>query len=415
MFTGTGTGEPSALFLETCSGAIVRKEKEMLEENILIPFLEKFDQYPFCVKFNQKEYQIGEGKPEFTVHFKKSIPLSAFMTSTSLALGEAYMDGDLEIEGDLYYALDHFLGQMGKFSTDQSALKKLIFTSKTKKNQKKEVQSHYDLGNDFYKLWLDKTMSYSCGYFQQEDDTLEQAQIQKVDYILQKLYLKEGMSLLDIGCGWGFLLIEAAKKYGIHGMGVTLSQEQYKEFQDRIAREHLEDLLTVELMDYRDLPGCGREFDRVVSVGMVEHVGRGNYEEFMEAAKSVLKPGGLFLLHYISALKEYPGDAWIKKYIFPGGVIPSLREIIQIAGEMQFYTVGVESLRRHYNKTLLCWNQNFQEHREEVVQMFGERFARMWELYLCACAATFHNGVIDLHQILFTNGVNNELPMTKWY
>lgn len=387
----------------------------MLEENVLIPFLEKFDQYPFCVKLNQKEFRIGEGEPEFTVNFKKTVPLTALMTSTSIALGEAYMDGDLEIEGDLYYALDHFLGQMGKFSTDQSALKKLIFTSKTKKNQKKEVQSHYDLGNDFYKLWLDETMSYSCGYFQKEEDTLAQAQVQKVDYILQKLYLKEGMSLLDIGCGWGFLLIEAAKKYGIRGMGITLSQEQYKEFQDRIAKEHLEDLLTVELMDYRDLPGSGREFDRVVSVGMVEHVGRGNYEEFMEAAKSVLKPGGLFLLHYISALKEYPGDAWIKKYIFPGGVIPSLREIIHIAGEQQFYTVGVESLRRHYNKTLLCWNRNFQAHREEVVKMFDERFARMWELYLCACAATFHNGVIDLHQILFTNGVNNELPMTKWY
>lgn len=387
----------------------------MLEENVLIPFLEKFDQYPFCVKLNQKEFRVGEGEPEFTVNFKKTVPLTALMTSTSIALGEAYMDGDLEIEGDLYYALDHFLGQMGKFSTDQSALKKLIFTSKTKKNQKKEVQSHYDLGNDFYKLWLDETMSYSCGYFQKEEDTLAQAQVQKVDYILQKLYLKEGMSLLDIGCGWGFLLIEAAKKYGIRGMGITLSQEQYKEFQDRIAKEHLEDLLTVELMDYRDLPGSGREFDRVVSVGMVEHVGRGNYEEFMEAAKSVLKPGGLFLLHYISALKEYPGDAWIKKYIFPGGVIPSLREIIHIAGEQQFYTVGVESLRRHYNKTLLCWNRNFQAHREEVVKMFDERFARMWELYLCACAATFHNGVIDLHQILFTNGVNNELPMTKWY
>ena len=254
----------------------------MLEENVIIPFLKKFDQYPFSVKINGKEYRIGDGEPEFTVDFKKPVSLTSLMTSTSLALGEAYMDGDLEIEGDLYYALDHFLGQMDRFSTDESALKKLMFPSTGKKNQQKEVQSHYDIGNDFYRLWLDKTMSYSCGYFLHEDDSLYQAQVNKVDYILKKLYLKKGMSLLDIGCGWGFLLIEAAKKYGVHGMGITLSQEQYKEFQKRIDEEHLGQLLTVELMDYRDIPKCGQKFDRIVSVGMVEHVGRDNYQLFMD-------------------------------------------------------------------------------------------------------------------------------------
>lgn len=387
----------------------------MQEKSVLISFLRKLDQHPYCVKIDQGEYKIGEGEPEFTVNFKKPIPAYSLMTSTSLALGEAYMDGDLEVEGDLYHALNHFLGQMGNFSTDESALKKLIFTSKSKKNQQKEVRSHYDIGNEFYKLWLDDTMSYSCGYFQNEDDTLTQAQMGKVDYILKKLHLKDGMSLLDIGCGWGYLLIEAAKKYGVHGLGITLSKEQYKEFGRRIEKEHLEQLLEVRLMDYRDLPKRGQQFDRVVSIGMVEHVGRGNYEEFMECVKSVLKPGGIFLLHFISALKEYPGDPWVKKYIFPGGVVPSLREIIHIAGNMRFYTAGVESLRRHYNRTLLCWNSNFQKHRGEVVEMFDERFARMWELFLCSCAATFMNGVIDLHQIIFTNDVNNELPMTKWY
>ena len=386
-----------------------------MSDNVLTSFLGNFDQYPFCVKIGQDEYKIGEGEPEFVVNFKKPLSMHSLITSTSLALGEAYMNGDLEVEGDLYHALNHFLGQMGKFSTDEKALKKLIFTSTGRKNQQKEVQSHYDIGNDFYKLWLDDTMSYSCGYFQNERDTLKQAQEGKVDYILKKLNLEEGMYLLDIGCGWGFLLIEAAKKYGIHGLGITLSNEQYKEFQRRITEEHLEHLLEVKLIDYRELPRCGQAFDRVVSVGMVEHVGRGKYEEFMGCVKSVLKPSGIFLLHFISALKEYPGDAWIKKYIFPGGVIPSLREILYIAGEMRFYTIGVESLRRHYNRTLLCWNKNFQEHRREVVEMFDERFARMWELFLCSCAATFMNGIIDLHQIIFSNDVNNELPMTKWY
>lgn len=386
-----------------------------MSDHVLTSFLGNFDQYPFCVKINQEEYKIGEGEPAFVAKFKKPLSMQSLVTSTSLALGEAYMNGDLEIEGDLYNALNHFMGQMGKFSTDEKALKKLIFTSMSKKNQQKEVQSHYDIGNDFYRLWLDDTMSYSCGYFLNENDTLKQAQEHKVDYILKKLNLKEGMNLLDVGCGWGFLLIEAAKKYGVHGLGITLSKEQYREAQYRIEEEHLERRLSVELMDYRELSRYGQPFDRVVSVGMVEHVGRGKYEEFMRYVKSVMKPGGMFLLHFISALKEYPGDAWMKKYIFPGGVVPSLREILHAAGDMGFYTVGLESLRRHYNRTLLCWNKNFQEHRREVVEMFDERFARMWELFLCACAATFMNGIIDLHQIIFTNDVNNELPMTKWY
>lgn len=161
-------------------------------------------------------------------------------------------------------------------------------------------------------------MSYSCGYFQQEDDTLYQAQKNKVDYILKKLYLKKGMSLLDIGCGWGYHLIGAAKIYKIKGTSITLSEEQYKECLKRITEEGLEDYVTVKLMDYRDLSKSEMMFDRVVSIGMVEHVGRGNYQLFINCVNKVLKDGGLFLLHFISALKEHPGDSWYKKYIFPG-------------------------------------------------------------------------------------------------
>ena len=387
----------------------------MLEENVMIQFLKKFDATPFLVRIKEKEYKIGEGTPEFTVNFKEMIPLSELARSTSLALGEAYMNGNLEIEGDLYYALDHFLGQMDRFSTDESALKKLMFSSVSKKNQKREVSSHYDIGNGFYKLWLDKTMSYSCGYFRNEDDTLYQAQVNKVDYILKKLCLKEGMTLLDIGCGWGFMLIEAAKKYKVRGVGITLSSEQYKETQRRIQEEHLEDYVKVELMDYRDLPQTKYLFDRVVSVGMLEHVGRENYQLFANCVNKVMKPGGMFLLHFISALKEYPGDPWIKKYIFPGGVVPSLREVIACLTEDQFHIMDVENLRLHYNRTLLCWQKNFREHIGEVREMFDEEFVRMWDLYLASCAATFHNGIIDLHQILMTKGINNEIPMVRWY
>lgn len=387
----------------------------MKTTNLFINFLMKFDKNPFLIKFNGNEYLVGKGEPLFTVKFNKEIPIKDLITSTSIALGEAYMKGELEIEGDLYNSLNCFLGQLGDFKTDESLLKNLIFTSTSKKNQKQEVTSHYDIGNDFYKLWLDDTLTYSCAYFENENMTLTEAQNSKLDRTLRKLYLKPGMTLLDIGCGWGALLIKAAKEYGIHGTGITLSSEQYKAFNDKIKDENLTDKLSVQLMDYRDLPKSGLSFDRVVSIGMLEHVGRKNYSLFLSCVNSVLKSKGLFLLHFISALKEYPGDAWIKKYIFPGGVVPSLREIINSCADYNFYTLDIESLRRHYNKTLLCWDKNFNDHRKEIEEMMGTEFTRMWDLYLCACAATFNNGIIDLHQILISKDVNNELPLTRWY
>lgn len=387
-----------------------------LEKMVIKKLLKQIDQVPFNVKFKDgEEMKIGEGESEFTILVNGSIDKAALIRSTSLALGEAYMDRVLDVEGDLFRALNIVLSKMDEFSVDQKALKKLIFTSTSAKNQKEEVSSHYDIGNDFYKLWLDDTMNYSCAYFKDENNTLYEAQCNKVEYILKKLNLKEGMSLLDIGCGWGGLLISAAKNYKVHGVGITLSEEQYKEFNERIIKEGLEDYLEVKLMDYRELKKSNLLFDRIVSVGMLEHVGRENYDLFMENVDSVLKDKGLFLLHYISARKEYPGDPWIKKYIFPGGVIPSLREIINIGGERNLYTLDVESLRRHYVKTLLCWYDNFNKQLSTINNMFEERFVRMWGLYLASCAASFNNGVIDLHQILFSKGVDNKLPMTRSY
>lgn len=367
----------------------------------------------FRIKSGEESMIVGRNRPEFTVTLNEDLDKKELLTSTSLALGEAYMKEKLEVDRDLYEVLNLFLGQMSKFKTDKSALKKLILTSRGKKNQEKEVRSHYDIGNEFYRLWLDETMSYSCGYFKNAEDTLYDAQVNKVDHILEKLQLQEGMTLLDIGCGWGFLLMRAAKKYGIKGTGITLSKEQYQKFSEDIEREGLKDCLQVELMDYRDLKHSGAQFDRVVSVGMLEHVGRGSYELFMENAEAALKLEGLFLLHYISAQKEHEGDPWIKKYIFPGGTIPSLREIIDILPEYEFHVLDIESLRRHYNRTLLCWRENFLKHREEIARMQGEEFTRMWELYLASCAATFNNGIIDLHQILISKGINNSLPMTR--
>ena len=387
-----------------------------IQVKLMEKFLKRFDGTSFDVQFETgEELHIGQMPAKFKIIIHEPIAYKKLIKSTSLALGEAYMNGAIEVEGDLIEALDELFKYQNQFSTDYSALKKLLHTSTSAKNQKKEVCSHYNLGNDFYKLWLDKSMSYSCAYFKNETDTLEEAQYNKVHHILRKLNLKHGMSLLDIGCGWGYLLIEAAKTYGIKGVGITLSEQQYKGFKERIKAEALEDYLQVELMDYRELRVSDLKFDRVVSVGMLEHVGRENYDLFFKSVDAVLKPEGLFLLHYISAYGEYPGDAWIKKYIFPGGVIPSLREIIHLSADYKYYVQDVESLRRHYVKTLLSWYERFEAHLPEVRKLFDERFIRMWQMYLCSCAASFNNGVIDLHQILFTKGVNNQLPMTREY
>lgn len=387
-----------------------------VDKIFLKSFLHTFKDESFCVKFwDDDEVKVGENDPLFKIILKKPIPKKDILTSTTLAFGEAYMNGDLEVEGDFLLMLNTVLKYKEKFTTDFKGLPKVFSNLTSRKKQKEEVTYHYDIGNDFYKLWLDDTLSYSCAYFKNENESLGEAQLNKIHHLLKKLNLSEGMTLLDIGCGWGALLIEAAKLYKIKGLGITLSEEQYKAFKEKIEKENLQDYLQVKLMDYRELEKSGLLFDRVVSVGMLEHVGRSNYDLFMKCVSKVLKKEGVFVLHYISGLYESEGDAWIRKYIFPGGVIPTLREIISLSADYRFYTVDVESLRMHYYKTLIKWAENFEKNTDKVREMFDEKFVRMWRMYLYSCAACFYTGVIDLHQIVFTKGVNNSLPLTREY
>ena len=387
-----------------------------LDKIFIKTFLNNFEEEDFTVKlWDGEEVKLGQNSSKFKVTFNEPLKKNELLKSTSLALGEAYVDGKLEVEGDFYTMLNSILKYKDRFTTDFKGLPKLFSNKTNAKKQKEEVTFHYDLGNDFYKLWLDDTMSYSCAYFKNENDTLYDAQMNKIHHLLRKLNLKEGQSLLDIGCGWGALLIEAAKKYKVKGLGITLSEEQYKKFKDRIVEENLEEYLDVKLMDYRELEKSGLSFDRIVSVGMLEHVGRTNYELFMKNVSSVLKKEGVFVLHYISGRTESEGDAWMRKYIFPGGVIPSLREIISLASDYKFNTLDVENLRMHYTKTLLEWAKNFENNIDIVREMFDDKFIRIWTMYLYSCAACFNTGVIDLHQIIFTKGVNNSIELTRDY
>ena len=325
-----------------------------INKNIVKSIAEHLSDRPFDLEYWDGEIiKYGEGEPEFKLIIKNFPSKKELLSDPSVALGEAYMKGDIDIEGDLQKFFESIIRNKDSFMNKNTVFR---LASKIKApsliKSKKDIAHHYDIGNDFYSLWLDKTMSYSCGYFKNENDSLYDAQMNKIHHLLKKLNLKEGQSLLDIGCGWGSLLIEAAKNYKVKGLGITLSEEQYKKFKSRIEEENLQDYLDVKLMDYRELEKSGLSFDRVVSVGMLEHVGRPNYDLFMRNVSKVLKKEGIFVLHYISGLVESEGDAWMRKYIFPGGVIPSLREIVSLSADYKFYTTDIESLRTHYMKTL---------------------------------------------------------------
>ena len=388
-----------------------------INKSIVKSIAEHLSDRPFDLEYWDGEIiKYGEGDPEFKLIIKNSPSKKELLADPSVALGEAYMKGDIDIEGDLQKFFESIIRNKDSFMNKNTVFR---LASKIKApslmKSKKDIAHHYDIGNDFYSLWLDKTMSYSCGYFKSPTDTLYDAQMNKIHHILKKLNLKEGQHLLDIGCGWGYLIIEAAKLYKVKALGITLSEEQFKKAKERIKEEGLEDLVDVQLMDYRNLEKSNLEFDRIVSVGMAEHVGHANLPLFFKNVDSVLKESGLFLLHNITNLVETEGNKWITTYIFPGGYLPTLREELNIAADINFRTLDVESLRLHYMKTLEEWCKNFMNHLNEERDMFDDEFLRMWHLYLATCAAAFHYWDIDIHQILFSKGINNTLPMTRKY
>lgn len=362
-----------------------------------------------------EEINYGDVLPQVTLIFKKEPPLGLDTSDSILALGEAYMDGIIDYEGSLEEMLRIIETNRELVAVTSPAVTLLHAATGalSKLQQKQNIQHHYDLGNDFFALWLDKTMSYSCAYFQNQTDSLYQAQLQKIDHILKKILLKPGERLLDIGCGWGWLIIKAAQQYGVRALGITLSEEQYLSTQERISQLGLTDQVEVQLSNYLDLDEAQQRFDKIVSVGMFEHVGRVNLPNYMEKVSNLLVPGGTSLLHTITATTEdSPSNSWIKKYIFPGGYIPTLRETIWLLADYDLHLLQAESLRLHYAMTLDRWFENFSKHLDTVRNKFGQRFVRMWSLYLCGCAASFRASGLDIHQLLFSKGLNNELPLT---
>ena len=384
-------------------------------------------------------------EPRFTLVCRNpGVVRSMILGRDRLRLAEAYFRGDLDIEGDFFAALglkDHLnnirlclrdrlitiLGaaRLGS-SVDTSpaepeqrtSLHGQAVTAHSKPENRASIEFHYDVSNEFYALWLDEAMVYSCAYFEHQEDTLEQAQWAKLDHICRKLRLAPGDRFLDIGCGWGALVIHAAQHYGVHAHGITLSQRQLELARQRIAQAGLEDRVTVELRDYRDLAGES-VYDKVASVGMFEHVGLKNLPVYFATVHRLLKPAGLFLNHGIThdveGWEKTSSTEFINRYVFPDGQLDTVSNIQRGMERARFEIADVEALRPHYALTLRHWVARLERHHDEALRYVSESTYRVWRLYMAACALEFESGEIGVYQVLASKRSVGaaRLPLTR--
>jgi cyclopropane-fatty-acyl-phospholipid synthase len=342
----------------------------------------------------------GEAGMSVTMRLTDRKLYRSLVFNSELAAGEAYMDGTLRFEEGSTLRDFLQLFSINRLSLGSYPVQKILrairmrFRKRQQSNRKGQAQQnvahHYDLGNDFYKLFLDRNMLYSCAYFRDPEETLEDAQRNKLRLLAAKLGLKPGMKVLDIGCGWGDLALYLAALEDVEVLGVTLSKEQQALATERARAAGMGDRVRFELRDYRDVEGA---FDRIVSVGMFEHVGVHHYDEFFKKVNGLMADDGLMVLHSIGHMSP-PGmaSAWLRKYIFPGAYSPALSEVFAVIEQNQLWCTDLEFLRVHYATTLQHWGARFDANRDTVVAMYDERFARMWEFYLISAEMMFRTG-----------------------
>jgi len=359
--------------------------------------------------------------PRVTVRLTDRRLHRTLFLNPELHTGEAYMNGTLVIEeGNLRDLLTLYAVNRTNLRGHplQKGLRRVqrwlrgLYQHNPAARSRQNVAHHYDLSNDLYRLFLDEDLNYSCAYFLDPSDTIEVAQRNKLRHIAAKLDLRPGQKVLDIGSGWGSMGLYLAEAAGVEVLGVTLSVEQQKLASERAKARGLDGRVRFELMDYRAVTGS---FDRIVSVGMFEHVGVNHFDEFFGKVSSLLAPNGVALLHSIGR-KGGPGStgAWIRKYIFPGGYSPALSETLAAIERAQLWVTDVEILRLHYAKTLAEWEGRFQANRDKVRAMLDERFCRMWEFYLIASEFSFRYGKHMVFQIQMTKAVDT-LPLDRGY
>ncbi len=368
-------------------------------------------------------HTFGDGSgPPVHVIIRTARAARAIAMDPMLAVPEAYMDEELDlIEGDVLDMLRVAFQNMGPGGIEAVWSKAIegmrhVFRRfqqlNTASRSKRNVQRHYDLSGDLYKLFLDPDMQYSCAYFESPDTTLEEAQAAKKRHIAAKLRMAPGQTVLDIGSGWGGLGLYLARTFDVDVLGVTLSTEQHGVSTERAQAEGLENHVHFEIKDYRDI---SERFDRIVSVGMFEHVGLNHYRTFFDKCAQMLKPDGVMVLHSIGRSgPPYATNAFIRKYIFPGGYIPALSEVLPMIEKSGLVVNDIEILRLHYAETLKHWRARFLANRDKAKAIYDERFCRMWDFYLAGSEAAFRWQDLIVFQIQLTRR-NDTLPMTRGY
>ena len=416
-------------------------------KNILYRLFRDFDGCLRIYLWDGSEVHLGRDHPAFSLSFRSARALQELILARDpLRLAESYFQGLIDVDGDFYSALKlrHHLASLQLSLVEKATLvaKALRIKSEkiaamgsdtpkwaktfrqklglepSKNLNRHAISFHYDVSNDFYALWLDQQMVYSCAYYEDESQSLEQAQRNKLDHICRKLRLKPGERLLDIGCGWGALICWAAEHYGVRAQGITLCQNQYEHAQRAIQRRGLAQQVSVELLDYRDLQGEAK-YDKLVSVGMFEHVGLKNLPSYFEMAHRLLKPGGLFLNHGITSdeggWKKSLSTEFINRYVFPDGQLDTISTVQKIMESSRFEIHDVEGLRQHYALTLRAWVRRLDERHEEALQYVTEPVYRIWRLYMAACAMQFEEGNTGIYQILASKRapLSSPVPLTR--
>lgn len=365
-----------------------------------------------------KRFEFGSA-PKVCLRLRSPHALVRLLKPSLDSLGEAYVEGELDIEGRLRDVIEVVTALVERFSSADTR------TASRRRHHSKaldarSIEHHYDVSNAFYARWLDPRMVYSCAYFRAASDSLEQAQLQKIDHILTKIRLQPGQTLLDIGSGWGALVIRAAQQFGARCVGITLSQRQCELARQRVEAAGLTDQVEIRLQDYRDVAG---RFDRITSVGMFEHVGLANLRAYFARIRELLADDGVAMNHGITSTdplsRETPfgGGRFIDRYVFPNGELPHLGFLLQEMSAAGLEATDVENLRLHYARTLDEWSGRFEQETDFLRQEVGERRFRVWRVYLAGCAHAFRENWIALHQVVSIKAAGDAwpLPLTRDY
>lgn len=382
------------------------------------------NQLPLAVNFWNEKTVTGTTPVKATLELPSPSALMLLVSPTLSKLAECYVEEKIHLRGKISDTLQ-MLAPLVTLpnAAKKAALSKWRLFKHSKSSDRKAISSHYDVSNDFFALWLDQRRVYSCAYFKQSDDSLERAQEQKLDHICRKLMLKQGERFLDIGCGWGGLILWAAEHYGVRAMGITISQNQYDYVREYAKEKGISDRVEVRLMDYRDLPEA-EPFDKIASVGMFEHVGIANLPIYFRKIFNLLKPGGLVMNHGITST-TFDGEAidegsreFIDKYVFPDGELTHISKVMEVMSREGLECRDVENLRVHYAKTLWHWVERLEGQAEKARAMVGEKKFRIWQTYMAGFAMAFERNWDAIYQVLAAKPLADgavDLPLTREY